>query len=79
MTPAALRLINDLESEAMAADAITDTDAPYMAREKAASRRDGIRWVLSQMRSALPDIEDEAVTAAEQESLRLDAILESVR
>jgi len=78
VTPTAALLIRQFQSEAAAwDDAANDPDADRLGirTQRAQARRDAIDWAISQLRTALPVIEREAVAGADAEAERLDRVL----
>lgn len=78
-TPTATLLLAQLQTEADSWDRVaTDPDDQnsYL-RNAARARRDQLDWVIAQVRTALPVIEEEAVEADRRNNDRLAAILES--
>lgn len=80
LTPAARRLVHELEVEARFwnATATTSDDIGALMRARAEARRDQTDAVLQRLRRFLPDIEAEAVAVELAETLRLERELDGV-
>ena len=80
LTPAARRIVRDLEAEAKVwhERATTDDDENPFVRARAEARRDQLDAIVQRLTRELADVERESIDIETSESARLDAALEGV-